>query len=141
MHIIFYDFSSAFNTIQSHLPADKLSVINVHPSLILWALDYLTNRPQFVKMQSNTNTNCPLSRSALVSDVLVPTQERLKLGNRSRPLLVYTAHSRLGHHTTIALLTSILHDDTALTEGSLAMMTFITDTRLTTSLTGVTGTT
>ena len=48
IHLMFYDFSSAFNTIQPHLLADKLMQ---HKKInVLWVLDYLTNRPQYVKL-------------------------------------------------------------------------------------------
>ena len=63
--IMFYDFSSAFNTIQPHLLAKKLMNMKVSPYTILWIFDYLSNRPQFVKINeflSNTvftNTGCP----------------------------------------------------------------------------------
>ena len=66
IRLMFFDFSSAFNTIQPHLMADKLFKMNVSASTILWVMDYLTNRPQFVKMGNNlvsdtvfTNTEAP----------------------------------------------------------------------------------
>ena len=46
--ILFVDFSSAFNTIQPHLMALKLLKLSVHPKLILWIVDFLTNRSQTV---------------------------------------------------------------------------------------------
>ena len=49
---MFFDFSSAFNTIQPHLLAEKLMKMKVSPYTILWILDYLTSRPQFVKITS-----------------------------------------------------------------------------------------
>lgn len=49
MRIIFYDFSSAFNTIQPKLLRDKLDHAEVHHQLSTWLLDFLTNRPQFVR--------------------------------------------------------------------------------------------
>ena len=47
IRLMFYDFSSAFNTIQPHLMARKLSNMNINSTIVLWILDYLTNRPQF----------------------------------------------------------------------------------------------
>jgi len=48
--VMFFDFSSAFNTIQPHLLGAKLSTINLVPhSLIHWILNYLTHRPQYVE--------------------------------------------------------------------------------------------
>jgi hypothetical protein len=66
IRLMFFDFSSAFNTIQPHLMADKLFKMNVPASTILWVMDYLTSRPQYVRMGDNlvsdtvcTNTGAP----------------------------------------------------------------------------------
>uniref|UniRef100_A0AAV2J848 polypeptide N-acetylgalactosaminyltransferase n=1 Tax=Knipowitschia caucasica TaxID=637954 RepID=A0AAV2J848_KNICA len=47
VRILFFDFSSAFNTIQPRLPRDKLETVGVDYNLSEWILDYLTDRPQF----------------------------------------------------------------------------------------------
>ena len=47
--ILFVDFSSAFNTIQPHILYSKLVNMNVNKRIIAWILDFLTNRPQYVK--------------------------------------------------------------------------------------------
>lgn len=63
--VLFVDFSSAFNTIQPHILMQKLNVMNVNSKLILWIHDFLTCRPQYVKVanySSNTiitNTGAP----------------------------------------------------------------------------------
>ena len=63
--ILFVDFSSAFNTIQPHIMTRKLNDMNVHPSLILWINEFLTERPQYVKFLGSksdmlyTNTGAP----------------------------------------------------------------------------------
>jgi hypothetical protein len=57
VRIMFFDFSSAFNTIQPHLLAKKLNMMSLHPSTIKWILDYLTNRPQFVRLRKNVISN------------------------------------------------------------------------------------
>ncbi|TWW54745.1 hypothetical protein D4764_0240700 [Takifugu flavidus] len=49
VRIMFFDFSSAFNTIQPRLLGDKLQVAGVDHHLTTWILDYLTQRPQFVR--------------------------------------------------------------------------------------------
>ena len=50
IRLMFYDFSSAFSTIQPHLLADKLTQHkNINAAAVLWVLDYLPNRPQYVK--------------------------------------------------------------------------------------------
>ena len=59
--LVFFDFSSAFNTIQPHLLAEKLLKMKISAPTILWVLDYLTNRPQYVKLGPS-----------------VPTQEHLR---------------------------------------------------------------
>ena len=46
----FVDFSSAFNSIQPHLLLNKLLGMGVNSRLLLWILNYLRNRPQYVKM-------------------------------------------------------------------------------------------
>ena len=49
VRILFADFSSAFNTIQPHLLAQKLHAMSVNPHLSLWITNFLTNRTQSVK--------------------------------------------------------------------------------------------
>ncbi|KAI4876174.1 hypothetical protein NFI96_003939 [Prochilodus magdalenae] len=51
VRIMFFDFSSAFNTIQPMLPKDKLKCTGLDHYLTTWILDYLTNRPQYVRTQ------------------------------------------------------------------------------------------
>ena len=50
VRIMFFDFSSAFNTIRPPILKDKLVGMGVDPSLTLWFMDYLTARPQYVRM-------------------------------------------------------------------------------------------
>ena len=63
--ILYIDFSSAFNTIQPHLMMQKLVNMNVNAKLILWVNEFLTNRPQYVKLMNTmsdtivTNTGAP----------------------------------------------------------------------------------
>ena len=45
VRIMFFDFSSAFNTIQPALLGDKLELAGVNQHLTSCILDYLTNRP------------------------------------------------------------------------------------------------
>ncbi|PIK46996.1 putative RNA-directed DNA polymerase from mobile element jockey-like [Apostichopus japonicus] len=50
-HIMFFDFSSAFNTMQPHILANVLlGSDDVPHALVRWVLDYLTNRSQFVRI-------------------------------------------------------------------------------------------
>ena len=50
--ILFIDFSSAFNTIQPHLIISKLHEMKINKHILLWILDFLTVRPQYVKMRN-----------------------------------------------------------------------------------------
>ena len=71
--VMFFDFSSAFNTIQPHLLVKKLLDINVPCGLIRWTLDYLTNRPQYVKIgQSSISNVISSSTGAPQGTVLAP---------------------------------------------------------------------
>ena len=65
IRIMFYNFSSAFNTIQPHFRANRLMNMTVRPYTILWILNYLTNRPQFVKI------SCSATQSTTRSDLFV----------------------------------------------------------------------
>ncbi|KAJ8010041.1 hypothetical protein DPEC_G00070860 [Dallia pectoralis] len=65
VRIMFFDFSSAFNTIRPILLARKLSVMQMDLDIVAWITDYLTDRPQFVRLQSSlsdvadSNTGSP----------------------------------------------------------------------------------
>ena len=74
IRIMFFDFSSAFNTIQPHLLAQKLMALSAVPhSLIFWLLEYLTNRTQFVKLSSNVISTTVISNTgAPQGTVLAP---------------------------------------------------------------------
>ena len=65
VRLMFYDFSSAFHTIQPHILVDKLIRSNI-PSTALWVLNYLSDRSQYVKLSDSvksevifTNTGAP----------------------------------------------------------------------------------
>ncbi|KAI4898445.1 hypothetical protein NFI96_000501 [Prochilodus magdalenae] len=49
VRITFFDFSSAFNTIQLGFLKDKLEHVSVESHLSNWILDNLTNRPRYVR--------------------------------------------------------------------------------------------
>ncbi|KAI4889402.1 hypothetical protein NFI96_034096, partial [Prochilodus magdalenae] len=50
---LFIDFSSAFNTIIPQQLIGKLSLLRLNTSLCNWVLDYLTERPQLVRIGNN----------------------------------------------------------------------------------------
>ena len=55
VRILFLDFSSAFNTIQPLMLQDKLTRMQVDTCLVSWISDYLTNRPQYVRLKDITS--------------------------------------------------------------------------------------
>nr|XP_046228000.1 uncharacterized protein LOC124049921 [Scatophagus argus] len=57
-------FSSAFNTIQPTLLGDKLKCAEVDHHLSAWTVDYLTNRPQYVRTQNGTTPQPATYRSS-----------------------------------------------------------------------------
>ena len=70
VRILFIDFSSAFNTIQSHLVASKRLKLDVKPRLILWIVDFLVNHSRTVHHQAVLSSfhrfstrHCPISYS------------------------------------------------------------------------------
>lgn len=51
VRVMFFDFSSAFNTMQPLVLRGKLQGAEVDHQLSLWIVDYLTSRPQYVRLQ------------------------------------------------------------------------------------------
>ncbi|KAI3364079.1 hypothetical protein L3Q82_010908 [Scortum barcoo] len=84
VRIMFFDFSSAFNTIQPRLLGDKLQLAGVDHHLTTWILDYLTHRPQFVRVQG------------FESDRLL-CSTWCSAGNGSGSFPVHPLHCRLSH--------------------------------------------
>ena len=72
VRIMFYDFSSAFNTIQPELLRDKLDHAGVCHQLTSWLLDFLTNRPQFVRTGGCVSDTVVCSTGAPQGTVLAP---------------------------------------------------------------------
>jgi hypothetical protein len=68
---LFIDYSSAFNTIH-HLLINKLEALGVPSYLQLWILDYLTNRPQYVRTNSETSSLITLNTGAPQGCVMSP---------------------------------------------------------------------
>uniref|UniRef100_A0A8C8DHE5 Reverse transcriptase domain-containing protein n=1 Tax=Oryzias sinensis TaxID=183150 RepID=A0A8C8DHE5_9TELE len=50
VRVTFFDFSSAFNTIQPSLLGEKLQQMGVDGALVSWIIDYLSDRPKFVRL-------------------------------------------------------------------------------------------
>ncbi|KAI4880336.1 hypothetical protein NFI96_004093 [Prochilodus magdalenae] len=70
--IMFFDFSSAFNTIQPLQLRDKLARMQVDPHRVSWITDYLTGRPQYVMLKDCTSETVVSSTGAPQGTVLSP---------------------------------------------------------------------
>ncbi|PIK46347.1 hypothetical protein BSL78_16796 [Apostichopus japonicus] len=71
--VTFFDFSSAFNTIQPHILVSKLKNMDVPGGFIHWILNYLTNRTQLVKLSHSCLSDVILSNTgAPQGTVLAP---------------------------------------------------------------------
>lgn len=51
VRMMFFDFSSAFNTVQPLILGDKLVQMGVDAHLVSWIMDCQTERPQFVRLK------------------------------------------------------------------------------------------
>ena len=69
---MFFDFSSAFNTIQPALLGVKLELTGVGQPLTYWILDYLTNGPQYVRTRDYMSDIIICSTGAPRGIVLAP---------------------------------------------------------------------
>jgi gmma-aminobutyric acid receptor subunit gamma/cGMP-dependent protein kinase 2 len=73
--MLFIDYSSAFNTIVPYKLYKlfiKLEALGLNPALCNWVLDFLTGRPQVVKVGNNISTSLTLNTGALQGCVLSP---------------------------------------------------------------------
>ncbi len=64
VRLLFIDFSSAFNTIILQQLIHKLVQLGLNTSLCNWLLDFLTGRPQAVRVGSNTSSTITLNTGA-----------------------------------------------------------------------------
>ncbi len=72
VRMLFIDFSSAFNTIIPQQLINKLNLLGLNISLCNWILDFLTGRPQSVRVGHNTSSTTTLSTGAPQGCVLSP---------------------------------------------------------------------
>ncbi len=72
VRMLFIDFSSAFNTIIPQQLINKLNLLGLNNSLCNWILDFLTGRPQSVRVGHNTSSTITLSTGAPQGCVLSP---------------------------------------------------------------------
>uniref|UniRef100_A0A8C6LR59 Reverse transcriptase domain-containing protein n=1 Tax=Nothobranchius furzeri TaxID=105023 RepID=A0A8C6LR59_NOTFU len=72
VRMLFVDFSSAFNTIIPDILISKLLSLQIPPSTRHWLKDFLTNRPQHVKLGSHLSSSILLSTGSPQGCVLSP---------------------------------------------------------------------
>ena len=72
VRIMFFDFSSAFSTIQPLLLKDKLTEMRVDSQLMRWITDCLTERPQYVRRKECTSDTVVSSTGAPQGTMLSP---------------------------------------------------------------------
>ncbi len=72
VRMLFIDFSSAFNSIIPQQLINKLNLLGLNNSLCNWILDFLTGRPQSVRVGHNTSSTTTLSTGAPQGCVLSP---------------------------------------------------------------------
>ena len=72
VRMLFIDYSSAFNTIVPSKLITKLRMLGLNTSLCNWILDFLTDRPQVVRVGSNTSATLILNTGAPQRCVLSP---------------------------------------------------------------------
>ncbi len=72
VRMLFIDFSLAFNTIIPQQLINKLNLLGLNNSLCNWILDFLTGRPQSVRVGHNTSSTTTLSTGAPQGCVLSP---------------------------------------------------------------------
>ncbi|KAK3554982.1 hypothetical protein QTP86_002415 [Hemibagrus guttatus] len=72
VRMLFINFSSAFNTIIPQHLTEKLSLLGINTSLCNWILDFLTGRPQSVRIGNSTSRATTLNTGASQGCVLSP---------------------------------------------------------------------
>ena len=72
IRILLVDFSSAFNTLQTHLLLLRLLDLDVSPSIVLWVRAFLRDRPQTVCENSVKSNELILNTGAPQGCVLSP---------------------------------------------------------------------
>ena len=70
--MLFIDYSSAFNTIIPSKLFTKLTALGLEKSICCWILDFLTNRPQAVRIGRHLSSTLVLSTGAPQGCVLSP---------------------------------------------------------------------
>ena len=70
--ILYIDFSSAFNTLQSHVMVQRLLDQSIPLDLCSWILDFLSNRKQYVRVGDSYSSTITVNTGAPQGCVLSP---------------------------------------------------------------------
>ncbi len=72
VRMLFIDFSSTFNSVIPHKLVCKLSDLRIDAALCAWIMDFLTNRPQHVKIGDCTSSTIIMNTGVPQGCVLSP---------------------------------------------------------------------
>ncbi len=72
VRMLFIDFSSAFNSVIPHKLVCKMSELGIDAALCAWIMDFLTNRPQNVKIGDCTSSTIIMNTGVPQGCVLSP---------------------------------------------------------------------
>ncbi len=100
---LFLDFSSVFNTIQHHIMITKLHHLQVPSIFIRWIYNFLSDRPQAVRMGSITSTTIIVNTGAPQGCVLSPFLYTLYTNDCLSPSLI-TKYLKYSDDTAILAL-------------------------------------
>ncbi|KAK3554110.1 hypothetical protein QTP70_019211 [Hemibagrus guttatus] len=109
--VMFFDFSTAFNTIQPALLRDKLENTGVDHHLSTWILDYLTSRPQYNNLHDPNQSGFKAAHST--ETALLAVTEKLhaarsaKLSSVLILLDLSAAFDTVNHKTLLSTLRSL----------------------------------
>ncbi len=101
--ILFIDFSSAFNTIQRHIMITKLHYLHVPSIFICSIYNFLSDRPQAVRMGSITSTTIIVNTGAPQGCILGPFLYTLYTNDCFSPSLI-TRYFKYSDDTAILAL-------------------------------------
>ena len=90
VRMLFVDYSSAFNTISPDILVEKLANLDFPPLICSWTKDFLTNRPQAVKVGQFSSSTLSLSTGS-------------PPGLCAEPLPICPLHTRLCPHPPLKL--------------------------------------
>ncbi len=98
--MLFLYFSSAFNTIIPDILVNKLSALGFHPVTCSWIKDFLTNRPQSVKLGPHLSSTRTLSTGSPQGCVLSPLLFTLYTAD-CRPVHANNTIAKFADDTTV----------------------------------------